>query len=95
MNPLCREARRHFETVREFFNFLNFGGENKPAQIEKRQQNKSEITNSKGGETKARRARGQGGEGEAAVPALKPPYPEYTFVLGGFLIALPRQPEQC
>lgn len=28
-------------------------------------------------------------EGEAAMPALKPPYPEYTFVLGGFLIALP------
>lgn len=34
-------------------------------------------------------------EGEAAMPVLKPPDPECTFVLGAFLIVLPWQPEQC
>lgn len=28
-------------------------------------------------------------EGATEMAALKPPYPECTFVLGGFLIALP------
>lgn len=71
-------------------NCRNFIFEIKTVQFEKRQWNKKQIRNSK--EKKLKQGKN---EGEAEMPALKPPYPECTFVLGGFLIALSWQPEQC
>lgn len=73
-----------------FFNFLNFLVRTNLLKLRK-----GSKTRAKSQIQKEEKLKQGEREGEAAVPALKPPYPEYTFVLGGFLIALPRQPEQC